>query len=242
MDWQIHLLAFMLCYVIGSITFTRVVPKILRPNEKFVNPEVAVEGTNLTYKVGSYGAAAASMQFGPRIGLLISLGDILKVTIPVLVFRWLHPQQTYLLSAAVGGMAGHIWPIFFKFKGGRGISAYYGGLFAIDPIGAIITMSGGMFLGFAIVKDFFAAYLAGLWLLLPWIWFTTYRWEYVLYAVIVNVLVILAMIPDLKQYTEIKKVVKVDSKMMLETTPMGRGMLKMSAWFNKVLKKKGEDV
>ncbi|MCK7472085.1 MAG: glycerol-3-phosphate acyltransferase [Desulfomicrobium escambiense] len=134
---------------------------------------------DLTYKAGSYGAAALSMQFGPRIGLLISLGDILKVTIPVLVFRWMYPQDTYLLSAAIGGMTGHIWPVFFKFKGGRGISAYYGGLFAIDPIGAVITMMGGMFLGFAIIKDFFVAYLVGLWLLLPWIWFTTYRWEYV---------------------------------------------------------------
>jgi hypothetical protein len=100
-------------------------------------------------------------------------------------------------------------------------------------------MSAGMFLGFAIVKDFFAAYLAGLWLLLPWLWFTTSRWEYVLYAIIVNVLVILAMLPDLKQYTEIKKVVNVDSKMMLETTPMGRGMLKMSDWYNKTFKRKG---
>jgi acyl phosphate:glycerol-3-phosphate acyltransferase len=238
MDWQLHLIAFVLCYLIGSVTFTRVVPKILRPNETFVNPEVTVEGTDLTYKVGSYGAAAASMQFGPRIGLLISLGDILKVTIPVLVFRWMYPQDTYLLSAAIGGMTGHIWPIFFKFKGGRGISAYYGGLFAIDPIGAVITMMGGMFLGFAIIKDFFVAYLAGLWLLLPWIWFTTYRWEYVLYAVIVNVLVILAMLPDLNQYMKIKKEVHVDSKMVLETTPMGRGMIKMSKWFENVGKKK----
>jgi hypothetical protein len=40
-------------------------------------------------------------------------------------------------------------------------------------------------------------------------------------------------------YAEIKKVVNVDSKMMLETTPMGRGMLKMSAWFQKVFKKRG---
>ena len=159
MEWQLHVFAFILSYLLGSITFTRIIPKILRPNETFVNPEVTVEGTDLTYKVGSYGAAAASMQFGPRIGLLISLGDILKVTIPVLILRWVYPQQTYLLSAAIGGMAGHIWPIFFRFKGGRGISPYYGGLFAIDPIGAVITMMGGMFLGFAIIKDFFVAYL-----------------------------------------------------------------------------------
>lgn len=238
MNWQIHLLAFLGTYLIGSLTFTRIIPKILRPNETFVSPEVTVEGTDLTYKVGSYGAAAASMQYGPRIGMLISLGDILKVTIPVLILRWTYPQETYLLSAAIGGMAGHIWPIFFKFKGGRGISAYYGGLFAIDPIGAVITMMGGMFLGFAVIKDFFVAYLAGLWLLLPWIWFTTYRWEYVLYAIVVNVFVIVAMIPDLKQYMKIKKEVHVDSRMVLETTPMGRGMIKMSKWFENIGKKK----
>jgi hypothetical protein len=38
------------------------------------------------------------------------------------------------------------------------------------------------------------------------------------------------MIPDLKQYLRIRRTVDVDPKMMMETNPMGRGMLKMSEW------------
>jgi glycerol-3-phosphate acyltransferase PlsY len=230
MNWQMLVLALLVGYLAGSISFTRLVVRIMKPEEKLEEMEVPVEGTDLKYKVTTFGATAASMSLGAKAGCAVGFADMVKVAVPVLVFRILFPGESYMLAAAVGGMAGHNWPVFYKFKGGRGISAYYGGLFIIDWVGALVTMIAGMILGFVIVKDFFVAYMAGLWLLLPWVWLTTQRMDYLIYAVVVNIFYIAAMLPDIKQYMKIRREVKVDSKMVLETNPMGRGMLKISEW------------
>jgi len=230
MNTLIALCAAIAGYLFGSISFSRIVSRIVAPQADIAHTEVPVLGTDMTYKVTAFGATAISMQLGPRVGCAIGLLDMLKVALPTLAFKLLYPSQPYELIVAVAGMAGHNWPLFHRFKGGRGISAYYGGLFVIDWLGAIVTSTAGLLLGMVVVRDYFVAYMAGLWLLIPWIWFRTHRLEYLAYAVVVNVLYVVAMIPDLEQYLKIRREVAVDPKMMMETNPMGRGMLKMSEW------------
>lgn len=237
MDLKIALASLIVCYLIGSVSFSRLIAKFISPGAKMEPEEITVEGTDIKYKISSTGATAASMKYGPKAGCLIGFLDIIKVSVPVLILRLLWPGEIYMLIGALAGMAGHIWPVFHKFRGGRGMASYYGGLFIIDWFGALITAAAGMLFGFLIVKDYFIAYMAGLWLLIPWMWVTTGRIEFVLYAVIANVLYIVAMIPDLKQLKEIKKTVKVDSRMVLETNPMGRGMLKIADWLKNLFKK-----
>ena len=227
-------------YLFGSISFSRIIHRIVAPDEKLTETEVPVEGTELKYKVTTFGATAVSMKHGPKVGCSIGFADILKVVIPVLFFRLMFPEDPYMYIAAAAGMIGHNWPVYYKFKGGRGISAYYGGLFVIDWLGGIVTMTAGMVFGFFIVRDFFVAYMAGLWFLIPWAWFMTHRYDYLAYAILVNIIYIVAMLPDLKQYIKIRKTTKVTTKMVLELSPMGRGMLKISEWFKSIFKiKKG---
>ena len=227
-------------YLIGSILFTRIVLRIKDRDNFDEDIEVPVPGTDMSYKVKARGATAASMKYGTKTGLLISALDMLVIFVPTLLLRIFFPDEPYMFIYAAAGMAGHNWPIYFGFKGGRGVSSYYGGLFAIDPIGAIVAMGAGMLLGFAILKDYFIAYMAGLWFLLPWAIFKDGRPWYIIYAVAINIFYIIAMLPDFKQYLAIKKKVNVDPKMVLETNPMGRGMIKMSEWFNKKFHRKSE--
>jgi glycerol-3-phosphate acyltransferase PlsY len=227
-------------YLLGSISFSRIICRIKDRDGYNDDISVSVEGTDISYKVLARGASAASMKYGAKTGILISVFDILIIFIPTLLLRLLFPQEPYMFLYAAAGMAGHNWPLYHSFKGGRGISSYYGGLFAIDPIGALVTMAAGMIFGFAIIRDYFIAYLAGMWFLLPWVIFKDGRPWFIAYAVFVNIIHAIAMYPDFKQYLEIKKKVKVDPKMVLETTPMGRGMLKMSEWFSNLFKKKSD--
>lgn len=234
MEIYIAIAAAISGYLFGSISFTRIITKIVSPEEKISEFDVSVKGTDQSYKVTSFGATAASMKYGPKVGCSIGLLDMVKVALPVLFFRLLFPDQYFMFICAAAGMAGHNWPIYHRFKGGRGISAYYGGLFVIDWLGAISTMSAGMLLGFLIFKDFFIAYMAGMWLLIPWAWFTSYRWDYLAYAIVVNIFYTVAMLPDYKQYMKIRKTTKITARMVLETSPMGRGMLKISEWFKSI--------
>lgn len=224
-------------YLIGSLSFARIICRI-KDKEGFKSDiEVPVKGTDMSYKVKARGATAASMKYGAKTGILVSIFDMLIIFIPTLILRILFPGEPYMFIYAAAGMAGHNWTIYHSFKGGRGVSSYYGGLLAIDPIGAIVTMSAGMILGFGIIRDFFIAYMAGLWFLIPWAIFVDGRPWYIAYAVIVNIFYIIAMLPDFKQYIAIKKNIDIDPKMVLETNPMGRGMMKMSQWFSNKFKK-----
>jgi glycerol-3-phosphate acyltransferase PlsY len=152
---------------------------------------------------------------------------MLKVALPTALFRLAFPDQPYFLIAAVTGMAGHCWPIFYGFKGGGGISAIYGGLLVISPIGIVVTSLAGMALGL-VLRSAPLLYLAGLWLIIPWLWLTTRDAWHVMYAVSINILFIVAMIPEIKTTLATRKSgIKSDMATDMAMTPMGRMIMKM---------------
>jgi acyl phosphate:glycerol-3-phosphate acyltransferase len=130
-------------------------------------------------------------------------------------------------------MAGHNWPVFNRFKGGRGISSAYGGLLVVDWLGAFVCAVVGLLFGLIVLQDFIFAYMAGLILMIPWLAFTTRDPIYVIYALAVNALFAVAMIPDMRQYLRLRKQGVVDLSAVMDTTPMGRGMLKMMRFFRR---------
>jgi acyl phosphate:glycerol-3-phosphate acyltransferase len=204
------ILALVIGYLAGSLSFTRLVSRLTNPNVDLENIELSAKGIDQTFKVSSMGASTASMKLGPKIGCAIGLLDILKVAIPTLTYRLIYPDQTYCLIVAIAGMAGHNWPVFNRFKGGRGISAFYGGLAALDLLGAIVCAVGGLLLGIFVFRDFIMAYMAGVWLVIPWMWFRSHDPAYLIYAIVVNILFMLAMIPDLKQYFKLRREGKIE--------------------------------
>jgi glycerol-3-phosphate acyltransferase PlsY len=154
---------------------------------------------------------------------------MLKIAIPALVFRLLYPgdpypQPYYLISAACG-MIGHVWPVYHRFKGGRGLSAVWGGMFVIDWIGVFVTSIVGMLLGLLVAREVYVAYMAGIWLLIPWLWLR-FRGSpaHLIYGVAVNVIFILASMSDIKQYLHDRKQGKIALSGTVELTAMGRGM------------------
>jgi acyl phosphate:glycerol-3-phosphate acyltransferase len=227
MNISLILLASITGYLLGAIPVSRVFSRLYKTTEELDSIEVPIPGSDETYKVTSTGAAAASMKMGPRIGCTIGLLDILKVLLPTLAFRLFFPNDYYFLIAAIAGMVGHNWPVFHGFKGGRGISAAYGGLIVVDFFGAIISATLGLLFGLFVLRDFIIAYMAGLWFAIPWLWFTTRDPVYLAYILIINILFVLAMIPDLKQYVRARRSGNVDLSVVMGMTPMGRGMQKM---------------
>jgi len=233
MDLGSLMWAVIVGYMLGAIPISRIASKLLGQKDVIGEIEVQVPGTDETYKVTSMGAAAASMQFGAKAGCTIGLLDIAKVFLPVLAFRLLYPEGYAHLAAAVAGMVGHNWPIFNRFKGGRGISSAYGGLLVVDWVGALVCAVVGLLFGLVVLQDFIFAYMAGLFFAIPWLWFTTSDPIYVIYILIINILFIVAMIPDLRQYLRLRKQGAVDLSTVMDTTPMGRGMMKMMRVFRR---------
>ena len=185
------------------------------------------------------GGNTVGMKYGSGAGCAVGLLDILKVFLPTLAFKLIYPDQYYFLIAAVAGFIGHCWPIYYRFKGGRGMSAFYGGLFAFDPLGAVAIAGSGMLIGMLVFRDMLIAYMAGVWLLIPWMWFTTKDYAYLVYAIVINILFVLAMIPELREIIRLRKLYgKGDMSASMQQFPMGRHMLKIMNFLN--LSKKPE--
>lgn len=79
------------------------------------------------------GASNATIVMGWKVGILVGLIDILKALIAVVVAKAIFPN--FELAAIIAGtscVVGHIFPIFMRFKGGKGLASYLGMLLAID--------------------------------------------------------------------------------------------------------------
>jgi glycerol-3-phosphate acyltransferase PlsY len=205
MDWSVGILAAVIGYVLGSISFARVVSRLVAPQVDVTQTELTSEGTGQKFQLTAVSGTAVSVHLGPKWGMFTALLDMLKTALPALAFRLIYPGAHYFLIVAVMGVVGHNWPVFHRFKGGRGLSPIYGGLFVVDFIGVWVTSFGGMLFGLIIVRDVVVSFLAGLWFMIPWLWFRTYDVWYLAYAIIVNVLFMVAMIPEIKKVIELRR-------------------------------------
>jgi len=228
MELLILMAAVVIPYLIGSISFARIVSKLVAPDTDITDVEMDVPGTDEKMKMRAIGGNTVSMKLGPRVGCTIGILDIIKGFAPALAVRLLFPDQPYFLVAAVSAMVGHNWPIFHRFQGGRGISTYYGGLFSFDWIGALVTSTVGMIFGMAVLKDMLIAYLAGLWLVIPWMWWTKSDPAYIYYAIAVNIVFLLGMAPEIRDVIYFRrKYGKEDLSSSMSQFPMGRSMMRI---------------
>jgi len=225
------LLGAVISYLIGSISFARMITKWWSGKD-VTQFEIPVEGTEDRYKVISVGGNSVSSELGSKAGMLVGLLDILKIFIPTLFFKlYFYDQPAYALMAALSGLAGHIWPIYYHFHGGSGFSAIMGGLLVIDPLAVVAAPVAGLLLGMLIIRNMIVASLGWIWLLIPWFWWrSSGDPAYILYAVGLNILFILAMVPEAKMAMKYRR----EGKYLeygfstLKSNPMGRGMLKMA--------------
>jgi glycerol-3-phosphate acyltransferase PlsY len=141
----------------------------------------------------------------------------------------MHPEQPYYLVVSVAAFVGHVWPVYYRFRGGRGLSAIYGSLLVIDWVGMLVTAIGGMLFGIVVARSVLVAYMAGVWLVLPWLWFRTHRPAYAIYACVLIVLFTIAILPEMRVWRRIARDgTWSDPATVMQLSGMGRGMIKMA--------------
>ena len=235
MDPFIVFLSLLISYLLGSISFARLVVR-LWTGKDVTEFEISVDGTDEKYKAPSIGGNTVSTMLGPRGGMIVGIADILKIMLPTLAFKIIFPEQpAYALLAAVGGLLGHIWPIYYRFHGGSGFSAILGGLLVIDWPAAFILPIVGLLLGLLVFRNLVVATLSWIWLIIPWFWWRTGGDPaYMVYAIAVNIIFLLAMVPEYQLAMKYKREGKYLEYGMgsLKAHPMGRGMLKMAKFFH----------
>ncbi len=114
-------------YLCGSIPFGVIVTSLA------VNKDVRAEGS------GNIGATNVARVAGKKLGALVLLLDAAKGALPVLIGLQLAPTDTVLhVAIAAAAFLGHVFPVWLKFKGGKGVATALGVLLVLVPISALV--------------------------------------------------------------------------------------------------------
>lgn len=116
--------AILAAYFVGSLSSAIIVCKIM--------------GLPDPRTQGSYNPGATNvLRVGGKIPALITLlGDSLKGIVPILAATWLGLGSLALACIAFAVFIGHLFPIFFRFQGGKGVATFIGCLLALSwPVG-----------------------------------------------------------------------------------------------------------
>jgi glycerol-3-phosphate acyltransferase PlsY len=192
-------LAALVGYLFGSLSFARIVGRIVDPDADVTRIVEELPGGR-TFESDSVSATAARVALGTRYGCLTALLDMAKAGVPAWAWIMLFPETpTYALVSAAAGHLGHVFPLYHGFLGGRGESAIYGALLLLDPVGVLATTVAGSLLGL-IVGHALVLRWAGLLLLIPWMALRHDDPVWLIYMLVVNGLYWTSMIPELRQY------------------------------------------
>ena len=113
-------------YLMGSIPFGFILTKI------FLKKDIREIGS------GNIGATNALRTGNKIIGYLTLILDILKAVIPVLYVKFFFQESIYISSLCA--FLGHVFPIWLKFRGGKGVATYVGILFSINLYFGVIFL------------------------------------------------------------------------------------------------------
>jgi len=150
MFWQLTLLA----YLTGSLSFAILISRLAGA------PDPRAGGS------GNPGATNMLRLAGKRLAIWTLLGDLLKGVLPVLLAASLGlsvQQQAWIGLAAV---LGHLYPLYFSFRGGKGVATAAGALLGLYPPAAFLAL-GAWLLVFRLTRTSSAAALVALPVCLP---------------------------------------------------------------------------
>jgi glycerol-3-phosphate acyltransferase PlsY len=133
MVWAWSVAAVLAAYCVGSLSFAVIVSRAMG----LADPR--------SYGSGNPGATNV-LRSGKRGAAVLTLAlDALKGFLPVLAALWLSPQFGFgrgtVAAVGLAAFLGHLWPLFFRFKGGKGVATAAGVLMAFNPLLGVATLA-----------------------------------------------------------------------------------------------------
>ena len=121
MDTLIQILAILLTYLLGAVPFGLFFSKL------FSDVDVRTVGS------GNIGATNVLRAAGKKAAFLTLLTDTLKGLIPVLIVKSFFQDDAMTALTGAAAILGHTYPVYLKFKGGKGVATSFGVVFAVAP-------------------------------------------------------------------------------------------------------------
>lgn len=177
-----NVLAIIAAYLIGSLSFAVIVSKYYGMDDP------------RTYGSGNPGATNVLRSGKKKAAALTLLGDAVKGLVAVILARCLQNalglSDATIALVAIAALVGHMWPIFFNFKGGKGVATALGVLLALSPATALLCALIWLVMAFGFKVSSLAALVATVcapifaFFMMPhasWAWATVFIATLVLY-------------------------------------------------------------
>ncbi|MBQ0130624.1 MAG: glycerol-3-phosphate 1-O-acyltransferase PlsY [Comamonas sp.] len=179
MNALLPVVATVLAYLIGSLSFAVIVSSVMGLNDP------------RTYGSGNPGATNVLRSGSKKAAALTLLLDAVKGLVPVLLVKYFGPDyglhEGTLALVAIGAFLGHLFPIFFKFKGGKGVATALGVLLGLSGWRGLLVLLTWLLMAFTTRYSSLAALIAAIMAPVYYVLLGGVLWDYdksVLVAVI----------------------------------------------------------
>lgn len=125
---MIESILVVLAYLLGSISTAVIACRVLGL------PDPRTQGS------GNPGATNVLRLGGKKAAIIVLVGDILKGVLPVLLARLFTDDPMWLAAVAFAAFVGHLFPVFFGFRGGKGVATAFGVLLPLAWPVALSTL------------------------------------------------------------------------------------------------------
>ena len=131
MNFMLPALVVLASYLLGSLSFAVIVSRMMGLQDP------------RTYGSQNPGATNVLRSGSKAAAVLTLLLDAVKGWLPVFVVQRLPGMEhdAVVAACALAAFAGHVWPVFFRFKGGKGVATAAGVLFGLEPWLGLATMA-----------------------------------------------------------------------------------------------------
>jgi len=124
----VNILLIIFAYLLGSIPTGLLLSKALAGVDPRQKGSRNIGATNVMRTVGK------------ALGAVTLIGDVLKGLIPVLLALWLGREQAWVAAVALAAFLGHCFPIYLRFKGGKGVATAVGIFLPVAPLAVLMAI------------------------------------------------------------------------------------------------------
>ena len=124
-----ELLLVLFAYLLGSLPTALVVVRL------FTGDDVRRKGS------GNVGATNALRAAGWKAGVVVTVIDVAKGALPVWLMRLYNPESVWIAAAMLAAVLGHCYPVWLKFRGGKGVATGFGSFLVIAPLSALAALA-----------------------------------------------------------------------------------------------------
>ena len=115
-------------YLLGSISFAVLVVR------SKTGQDIRAEGS------GNAGATNVLRAHGKKLAILVALLDVAKGAAAVLLMRLVTADPRWVAAAGFAAVLGHVFPVFYSFRGGKGVATAVGAFAVLTPLALLVSL------------------------------------------------------------------------------------------------------